>query len=237
MSLHYLIVSPGERFDLIIDFTEHKDKHFALINDAPAPYARGGEIVPSDVMLFKVTKPLSGKDTSSLPTALAPFTPIDAGEAVRERFLALTEMDRPSDGYTMIGMLGKMHWDDPVTEDPKAGSTEIWSFANATGDVHPIHTHLVRFQVLNRQPFDTKTYQETGKLVFTGLPMPPESNERPAWKDTIKTYAGYVTRVIQKFDLPAGTVAKPGQEFRYVWHCHVLEHEDNEMMRPYNVIG
>ena len=237
VSLHYLIVSPGERFDLIIDFTEHKDKHFALINDAPAPYARGGEVVPSDVMLFRVTKPLSGKDTSSLPAALAPFTPIDAADAVRERFLALTEMDRPSDGYTMIGMLGKMHWDDPVTEDPKAGSTEIWSFANATGDVHPIHTHLVRFQVLNRQPFDRKVYKETGKVVFTGLPMAPESNERPAWKDTIKTYAGYVTRVIQKFDLPAGTAAKPGQEFRYVWHCHVLEHEDNEMMRPYNVIG
>jgi spore coat protein A len=67
--------------------------------------------------------------------------------------------------------------------------------------------------------------------------MPPESNERPAWKDTIKTYAGYITRVIAKFDLPAGTQVTPGQEFRYVWHCHVLEHEDNEMMRPYNVIG
>jgi FtsP/CotA-like multicopper oxidase with cupredoxin domain len=125
----------------------------------------------------------------------------------------------------------------PGTEDPKAGSIEIWSFVNATGDVHPIHLHLVQFQVLNRQPFDVKTFVQTGKLIFTGIPMPPEANERPGWKDTVKTYAGYVTRVIQKFDLPEGAQATPGQEFRYVWHCHILEHEDNQMMRPYKVIA
>ena len=67
--------------------------------------------------------------------------------------------------------------------------------------------------------------------------MPPERNERPAMKDTVKSYPGYVTRVIQRFDLPVGTVAAPGQEFLYVWHCHILEHEDNEMMRPYKVVG
>jgi spore coat protein A len=235
--LHYLIFSPGERFDLVIDFSEHKGANLALINDAPAPYARGGEVVPSDVMLFKVTKRLSGPDTSSVPETLVPISPLDPALAVRERTLGLNEMDRPSDGYTMIGLLDGKHWDDPITEDPKAGSIEIWSFANTTGDVHPIHLHLVQFQVLNRQPFDTKAYLQTGKLVFTNIPMPPESNERPAWKDTIKTYSGYVTRVIARFNLPAGTLAKPGEEFRYVWHCHVLEHEDNEMMRPYKIVG
>jgi spore coat protein A len=96
---------------------------------------------------------------------------------------------------------------------------------------------LVRFQVLDRQPFDVNQYLQNNKLVFTGNPMPPERNERPAWKDTVKAYPGYLTRVIQRFDLPAGTQATAGQEFRYVWHCHVLEHEDNEMMRPYNVVG
>ena len=234
---HYLIFSPGERFDLVIDFSEHKGENFALLNDAPAPYARGGEIVPKDVMLFKVTKLLAGKDTSSLSDALSPWAPLNRTHAVRERILALTEMDRPSDGYTLIGLLGQRHWDDPITEDPKAGSTEIWSFANATGDVHPIHLHLVQFQVLNRQPFDVKSYIETGKLNFVGMPMPPESNERPAWKDTVKTYAGYVTRVIARFDLPVGDATSPGQEFRYVWHCNVLEHEDNEMMRPYKIVA
>jgi spore coat protein A, manganese oxidase len=236
LKMHHLIFSPGERFDIVIDFSQHKGANLALTNDAPAPYARGGEIVPSDVMLFKVTKLLAGTDTSSLPETLRPFSPLDAADAVRERTLALTEMDRPSDGYTMIGLLDQKHWDDPITEDPKAGSTEIWSFANTTGDVHPIHLHLVQFQVLNRQPFDTKAYLQTGKLVFTNIPMPPESNERPAWKDTIKTYSGYVTRVIARFDLPRGVQAKSGDEFRYVWHCHVLEHEDNEMMRPYKIV-
>ncbi|HEY2392293.1 MAG TPA: multicopper oxidase domain-containing protein, partial [Candidatus Angelobacter sp.] len=162
---------------------------------------------------------------------------LDPANAASERILAVTEMDRKSDGYTIMGMLGMKHWTDPLTEDPKAGSTEIWSFANATGDVHPIHIHLVRFQVLNRQPFDVNTYLQTGKVQFTGMPIAPETNERPAWKDTIKTYPGYITRVIQKFDLPPGTQTTPGQEFRYVWHCHILEHEDNEMMRPYKVVG
>jgi spore coat protein A, manganese oxidase len=163
ISLHYLIFSPGERFDIVIDFSQHNGLNLALTNDAPAPYARGGEIVPSEVMLFKVTKSLAGKDTSSLPETLIPWEPLNPAHAVRERTLALTEMDRLSDGYTMIGLLGQKHWDDPITEDPKAGSTEIWSFANATGDVHPIHIHLVQFQVLNRQTFDVKTYQQTGQ--------------------------------------------------------------------------
>jgi spore coat protein A len=158
LSMHYLIFSPGERFDIVIDFSQHAGMNLALTNDAPAPYARGGEIVPSDVMLFKVTKPLSGKDTSSLPDALLPWSPLNPAHAVRERTLSLTEMDRASDGYTMIGLLDQKHWDDPITEDPKAGTMEIWSFANTTGDVHPMHIHQVQFQVLNRQPFDTKTY-------------------------------------------------------------------------------
>ena len=135
--IHYLIFSPGERFDIVIDFSQHKGASVAMTNDAPAPYARGGEIVPSDEMLFKVTKPLLGTDASEVPETLVPFTPLDAAHAVRERTLSLTEMDRPSDGYTMIGLLGQKHWDDPITEDPKVGSTEVWSFANTTGDVHP----------------------------------------------------------------------------------------------------
>jgi spore coat protein A len=237
LTLRYLLLAPGERFDLILDFADHKGARIAMLNDAPAPYSRGGEVIPSQVMLFKVTKPLSGKDTSSLPDTLAQMPPLNPAEAVRERVLALTEIVRPSDGYTVMSMLGQKHWFDPVSEDPMANSMEIWSFANTTGDVHPIHIHLVRFQVLNRQPFDTRTYLQTGQLVFTGIPMAPERNERPGWKDTIKTYPGYVTRVIQKFELPKGTRVSRGQEFRYVWHCHMLEHEDNEMMRPYSVIG
>ncbi len=232
-----LLIAPGERMDFVLDFTGLKGAHFVFTNDAPAPYTRGGEVAAEDVMLFKVTKPLSSPDTSTLPSELVPFEPLPPGLAVRERVLSINEMDRPSDGYTTMGMLDGKHWDDPVTEDPKAGSLEIWSLANTTGDVHPMHLHLVRFQVLNRQPFDVRTYLATGKIEFTNQPLPPEANEQKAWKDTVKAFPGYVTRILQRFDLPPGTPVAPGQRFRYVWHCHILEHEDNEMMRPYDVVG
>ena len=236
LRLHYLVISPGERFDIVIDFSEHRGANLALVNDAPAPYPRGGEVVAREVMLFRVTKNLAGKDNSALPDMLMPITPLNPEEAVRERFLPITEMERPSDGYTVMGMLGEKHWSDPVTETPKAGSLEIWSFLNTTGDIHPIHIHLVKFQVLNRQAFDANSYLQNQKVVFTGIPRAPEANERPAWKDTVKTYPGTVTRVIAKFDLPEGAQVAPGTALRYVWHCHMLEHEDNEMMRPYDVI-
>ena len=232
----YLLIAPGERLDVVLDFSDFRGKSFALLNDALAPFTMGGEVIPPDVMLFRVSKPLSAEDTSTVPEQLVQFEPLDPAKAVRERFLEISEVERKSDDAVLIGLLGKARWQDPVTENPKAGSTEIWSFVNSTRDVHPMHIHLVRFQVLNRQPFDLNVYVETGKLEFTGEPAPPEPNERPAWKDTVKSYPGYVTRVIQRFDLPQNVKALPGKELLYVWHCHILEHEDNEMMRPYKVI-
>ena len=237
LPIHYLIVAPGERFDVVVDFSANAGQTFVMTNDAPAPYTRGGEILPGEVMLFRVAPAASAKDASALPAILSAFDPLPPEEAVRERMLAITERDRPSDGYTMIGLLGEKHWMDPVTEDPEAGSLEIWSFVNATGDVHPIHTHLVQFQVLNRQAFDVKTFLDTGKVMLIGRPLPPEANERPAWKDVVKTYPGYLTRVIQRFDLPSEAPVGVARDYRYVWHCHILEHEDNEMMRPYNVVA
>jgi spore coat protein A len=105
-------------------------------------------------------------------------------------------------------------------------STEIWSFINLTDDSHPIHLHMVRFQLLDRRSFDLATYQLTRKIVFTGpaAQLPPGEL---GWKDTVRVDPMTVTRIIVKF---AGFVG------RYVWHCHMLEHEDNEMMRPYTVV-
>jgi spore coat protein A len=184
-----------------------------------------------------VVKPLAGRDNSSLPAVLNPVPLLNPRHAVRERNLTLTELDREEDGFPIIALLDNLHWDDPVTESPKAGSIEVWNLINATGDAHPKHVHLVQFQVLNRQPFDEEQFDRTGKLHFTGPRLAPDANERPAWKDTVKSYPGTVTRIIAKFDLPTGTLTTPGQRFRYVWHCHILEHEDNEMMRPYDVVA
>jgi spore coat protein A len=156
---------------------------------------------------------------------------------VKSRDLILTELDRASDGFPIIGLLDNKNWDDPVTEDPKAGSTEIWNLINDTGDAHPKHIHLVQFQVLSRRPFDQDTFDNTGQLVFTGPPQAPFPEEVNAAKDVVKSFPGTVTQLIMKFDLPTGTQVIPGHRYKYVWHCHILEHEDNEMMRPMDIVG
>jgi len=100
-------------------------------------------------------------------------------------------------------------------------------FLNLTDDTHPIHLHLARFQVLSRSRFDVDENLRTGKLILMGPEIRPADNER-GWKDTVQAHAGLVTRIIIPF------AGYPG---RYVWHCHVLEHSANEMMRPFEVIG
>jgi len=234
--LSELLLAKAERADLIIDFSGHAGRYFVFQNDAPAPYPDGGETVPSDVMQFRVVSPLSSPDTSSLPASLNEIELYEPDHAARVRTLELSELDRASDGFPIVAQLGGLHWDDPVTEDPVANSIEIWQLVNTTGDAHPIHVHLVQFQVLDRRPFDVDQFQSAGRLVFTGPPVPPAPNERPAWKDTVTTLPGTVTRIIQRFILPDGAQVTSGQRLRYVWHCHILEHEDNEMMRPFEVV-
>ena len=119
-------------------------------------------------------------------------------------------------GDALVGM--PMMWTDPITENPAAGSTELWEIYNFTMDAHPIHLHQVQFEVVNRQPmalFPDGTVQPT-----TG----PESWET-GLKDTVTAYPDTITRIRAHFDLPG----------LYVWHCHIVEHEDNEMMRPFYI--
>ena len=236
LKLSDMLIAPAERFDFVIDFSGQKGNFFVFQNDAPAPYPSGGEVVPTNVMMFRVTKPLAAPDASSLPSKLSDIPLYDPALASNERNLAITENDRPSDGFPEMALLGQLNWSDAVTENPQVGELEIWNLVNATDDAHPIHVHLVEFQALERRPFDKETFLASGNVVFTGPPVPPDANERPAWKDTIKAYPGMVTRILSKFDLPKGTQTTPGQRFRYVWHCHILEHEDNEMMRPFDVV-
>jgi len=106
------------------------------------------------------------------------------------------------------------------------GASEIWEFLNLTDDTHPIHLHLVRFRILDRRPIDVSARIYDKKLIYTGDAVPPDPNEA-GWKDTVRVSPGASTRIIVKFEGYAG---------RYVWHCHILEHEDNEMMRPYEVV-
>ncbi len=124
-------------------------------------------------------------------------------------------------------LLNNAHWSMPVTENPVLDSTEIWELANTTDDSHPIHLHLVRFQILDRRSFDVAAYWNSGQLKYKAPAVAPAPGES-GWKDTVRADPGMVTRIIAKFEGYAG---------RYVWHCHILEHEDNEMMRPFDVIA
>jgi spore coat protein A len=140
------------------------------------------------------------------------------------------------------GTFARFYMDTP-TETPTAGSTEVWEFANLTGDTHPIHFHLVNVQIISRQPFKLNTYDGTPNL--TGAPVPPPMFER-GWKETVRMNPGEVTTVIMKFALPSVSFAVPpsprlqneygitGAE--YVYHCHILEHEEHDMMRPLVVL-
>jgi FtsP/CotA-like multicopper oxidase with cupredoxin domain len=144
------------------------------------------------------------------------------------------------------GMLSgmPMMWDDPITENPAVGATEVWEIANFTMDAHPIHIHQVAFEVVDREPghfadmdggmggmggmgrmgMSRRAVRAHGGAMLPEGPRPPEPNEAGR-KDTVIAYPGEVTRVKATFDLPG----------RFVWHCHIVEHEDNEMMRPFRV--
>jgi spore coat protein A, manganese oxidase len=117
-------------------------------------------------------------------------------------------------------------WNEPISEKMELGTVEIWRLINLSTDDHPIHLHVVDMQILERQPFDVAHYQATGKLKFTGNAAPPDPNER-GFKDTIRAPAGNVTSFIARFGPLTG---------RFVWHCHMLEHEDHEMMRPFEIL-
>ena len=134
------------------------------------------------------------------------------------------------------GSFGRTYNSNP-TEVVKAGSYEIWEIANLTGDTHPIHFHLVNVMILSRQAFDAVNY--SGAPVFTGAPTPPDFNEL-GWKETVRMNPGQVTRVLMKFDLPVVPFAVPASPrtggAEYVWHCHILEHEEHDMMRPLVVV-
>jgi len=123
---------------------------------------------------------------------------------------------------------------DPVTENPRAGAVEVWQVMNLTGDTHPIHFHLVNVQVIQRQAF----HGDPNNWAYAGKPIPPDPNEL-GWKETVRMNPGEITTVAMQFNLPnlptaamrnAVSPRTGGKE--YVWHCHILEHEEHDMMRP-----
>ncbi|MGC1400802.1 multicopper oxidase family protein [Candidatus Binatus sp.] len=212
VELKSLLLYPAERADLIFDFSGHAGERIELKHQA------------MEVMQFRVADE-PAKETGVMPARMRPVAKLAESAAVTTRMLTLVEYDDYV-GNSMVMLLNGSHWSDPVTEQPILDSVEIWNLINLTEDAHPIHLHLVRFQILDRRPFDVFAYQQNRTIRYLGPATPPDPNEA-GWKDTVRADPGLVTRIIARFEGFAG---------RYVWHCHLLEHEDNEMMRPYEVV-
>jgi spore coat protein A, manganese oxidase len=249
-----ILLGPAERADLIVDFSEvPAGTRFKLRNFGPdEPFSGGAPVdncrpdidmvcfAPADpettgqVMEFRVAA-VTGKDNTKRPEHLQ-FPNIKNLVDGAKRPLALLEEMSMFFDAPRAALLGTMSggipipkmWMEGITENPRVGETEVWELYNFTGDAHPIHIHEVHFQVLNRQSLVTN---DAGDVIIpatpTGPRRAPEVWEKGAFKDTVIAYPGEVTRVRAKFD-------KPGL---FVWHCHIVDHEDNEMMRPYFIGG
>jgi spore coat protein A len=265
-----LLIAPGERFDVIADFTGIPlDSTVMLTNDAPAAYPGGGDIEVPELMKIRVNTPVPRNDRDRsvpashlrLPADFADFaldppagttTQLTSPQVFRD--IVLEENSDENDVPVEV-LLNGLHFEDPVEDFVKAGSTETWQFINMTGDAHPMHTHLVTFHVMNRQAFDDEkleaawhAYLDSGRNPtmkpviddFVEGPKIPPAPEELGYKDTVRAYPEYVTRVKAKFTLPKnatlGMVDGHPSYGKWVYHCHILEHEENDMMRPFEVV-
>jgi len=220
VKLARLDLAPAERADLLIDFSHAAGPKVHLVN--------GGV----EVLEFRVgrdvvrTSPGGALSAAAIPATLRVATRTLESNATLTRTIMLSEyLDKT--GNSMLMLLNRKRWHEPVTETPRLGATEIWEFVNLTEDTHPMHLHLVRFQVLDRRVFDVFAFRNDKGLRYLAPAMPPEANEL-GWKDTVPCPPGIVTRIIVRFEGYAG---------RYLYHCHILEHEANEMMRPFEVVA
>jgi FtsP/CotA-like multicopper oxidase with cupredoxin domain len=328
-----LLIAPGERYDVIIDFADAPNSTLTMTNNAKAPYPFGGGVDPKTngkIAQFVVGNAVADGSydpsmdgplrdlTADTPPPIVRLASADGTPAVpvdRYRQLTLNEVlgafgpieallnntkwngreEGDPNGIPISGNVLTLNGGtvlDPdtglavknyLTELPQEGSTEVWEIINLTGDAHPIHLHLVQFQVLNRQKYNVGRYTKAYNKSFPGGPaappqgvylpgfgppnaydvantdgaiggnpavgpflaksvITPEPHER-GWKDTVIALPNQVTRIVVRWkrqdgtDFNSGVAAfDPKSGPGYVWHCHIIDHEDNEMMRPYHVI-
>ncbi|MER5599644.1 multicopper oxidase domain-containing protein [Streptomyces sp. NPDC002265] len=255
------LISPAERYDLVIDFSQvPMGTKVRLTNyHAPVHYpgmpGEGPEI--REIMEFRVTKEASGGGDRSRPPKelrLPRVVPVKPKPHTRRRQWVVYQHKLFK---TMT--FNAVPFEAPSQDFIKEGASEIWEYINPNHDAHPMHVHLINFQVLNRQPIDAASYnadyekwisrgrkpKDLPKVenYFTGPPIPPDPDEALSNKDTFKSYPETVTRIIiPEFTPPKATIASiPGSGTElpatYIHHCHLLEHEDDDLMRPWTIVG
>jgi FtsP/CotA-like multicopper oxidase with cupredoxin domain len=277
-------ICPGERAEVVIDFSAFANTQIFLTNTAAAPFPNG--VSPSsakspyayltNLVRFDVGPPLATPVAWSAaaynappagglpPVQIAPLPTLGA----MTRQMILNEVLSPVTLAPLRVQIDGKAFEDQVTETPKRGSVEVWKIVNTTVDAHPMHLHLVQFQVVSRQKFDTRAFAAValpaaGGVVATDVTPYLKGNARPpdaiemGWKDTAKSYPGEVLTLAARWDgawkdtptlvpnpdptlppLVDATVPywEPPTSGPYVWHCHIVDHEDNEMMRPVLVL-
>lgn len=230
--INSILLGPAERADLLVDFTALEVKTVTMMNNAPAPYPGWASLAMhaprlDELMQFRVVLPRKESKATSKTFNIGmtmPFNRFLEGDAIRSRdFLLVEHMDQ--NGRSLGVRINEKGYDDPVTETVKLGTLEKWRFINTTEDAHPMHLHLVQFQILHRQGFDAGEFTK-GILKPVGPLRPPSAGEA-GWKDTAVVSPNDMLTLLIRFEAYTG---------RYVFHCHMLEHEDNDMMRPYVVI-
>ena len=225
-------IGPGERIDVVVDFSPVAGQNLILRNNARSPYPYGVTPNPrttGQIMAFRVAKTLSAPDTSVLPENLRPYPIVALGNSSNTRQLILTEgEDEYGRMKPMLGTVedGPLEFMEEITENPALDAIEEWEIYNTTPDAHPIHLHLVHFQVINTQKFNVKKFipGEPETIQLLGVPQKPAAVDA-GLKDTFVILPGEVARVKALFD----------KEGLYTWHCHILSHEDYDMMRPFYV--
>jgi len=277
--LNQVLIAPGERLDLLVDFSRLRPgTRVELINDAPSPFPDGpralrlGGAPLREIMQFTVGT--AAGFTGPLPAGLrggasqpASISPLPAPALVRN--MTLVEVLDPVVGAPLMALVNNLPFDATNVARPAVNTVEQWNIINTTVDAHPIHLHLVQFQLLGRQRFNSPAYLAAFNGALTqggcaGLPDPcaagngpwtapagapsadgfvqgaiqPPSPGEAGWKDTVIAYPGEITRIVVPFGAGAAPNLPFGASFTgpYVWHCHILEHEDNEMMQRYEVV-
>ena len=259
-----LTIAPGERWDILVDFSTVPYvpgiSNIILRNTARAPYKGGGGGTPANpqtvgqLMQFTVLGTPGWMPTQPLPAVLNTIPTLPTPTVTRQ--LTLLEVMGP--GGPLEVLLDGKKWGADISELPIIGTTEDWVIVNPTADTHPIHLHLVQFQLVSRQSFQVNKYVTdwmaangmppvpndwvTVNPLYTnylqGKPVLPTAHEQ-GWKDTIQANPGEVTIIRVRYKPIDGSPSYPFDATHgpgYVWHCHILDHEDNEMMRPYVVL-
>ena len=250
------LIAPGERIDILVDFSKIPVGQKIILEN----YAANKEISQQmrQIMQFTVTD-WKGFAPKQLPANLNPTLSDNFPTLLstdKQRILTLTDV-ADTDGTPRMILLDGQKWSSRISEKPELGSTEEWILVNPTMNAHPIHVHLVQFQVIKRQTFDVIAYMNEWSSLNGDPPLnhttvnvqsldqylkdtssDPSTSEK-GWKDTVIVNSAEVVTIRLRWTeqngdpFPFDATVGPG----YVWHCHLLEHEDNEMMRPYAVVS